>query len=83
MRAVLEEEARAGWVLVEKFDDSRLRLKRPQSARAADDSLDFDPYRTQLGMSDGSVALVSVGIGCGVMALLGVIVTVLVLVNRR
>jgi hypothetical protein len=32
LKKYLEEEGRAGWVLVEKFDDNRLRLKRPASA---------------------------------------------------
>ncbi len=34
LRQALAEEAQAGWVLVEKFDNGRLRLKRPASARA-------------------------------------------------
>ncbi len=50
LRSVLEEEARAGWTLVEKFDDSRLRLKRPASARARDDALEFDARRTWVGI---------------------------------
>ena len=29
LRAVLDEEKRGGWTLVEKFDDQRIRLKRP------------------------------------------------------
>jgi hypothetical protein len=29
MQQVCEEEAQSGWVLVEKFDDARLRFKRP------------------------------------------------------
>src|SRR5437868_8657230 len=36
MREILDDEARAGWVLVEKFDNQRIRLKRPHSARSAD-----------------------------------------------
>jgi hypothetical protein len=43
---ILEEEARAGWLLVEKFDNNRVRLKRPTTARNGDATLDFDPYRT-------------------------------------
>lgn len=42
----LREEAMAGWTLMEKFDDKRLRLKRPVSARQQDSSLPFNPYRT-------------------------------------
>jgi hypothetical protein len=33
LRSILEEEARAGWTMIEKFDDTRVRLKRPASAR--------------------------------------------------
>ncbi len=32
LRKVCAEEAQAGWVLLEKFDNSRLRFKRPLSA---------------------------------------------------
>ena len=42
----LQEEAAGGWTLMEKFDNKRLRLKRPVSARDRDSSLDFNPYRT-------------------------------------
>ena len=49
LRRVVEEEARAGWVLLEKFDDMRLRFKRPISARDNDHRLDFDPYRSHYG----------------------------------
>ena len=45
-RQSLLEEAAAGWTLMEKFDDKRLRLKRPVSARQQDSSLPFNPYRT-------------------------------------
>ncbi len=51
LRSILEEEGRAGWTLIEKFDDSRVRLKRPARARAGDADLGFDPHRTWVGMS--------------------------------
>ncbi len=38
-------ESAAGWMLLEKLDDKRLRLTRPVSARDGDTALDFDPYR--------------------------------------
>ena len=44
-RQGLAEGAEAGWSLLEKFDNTRLRLKRPVSAREHDELLDFDPYR--------------------------------------
>jgi len=56
LRQVCDEEARAGWTLLEKFDDSRLRFKRPISARAGDANLEIDPYRTQYGISQAGIA---------------------------
>jgi hypothetical protein len=61
LQQVLDDEARAGWVLVEKFDNSRIRLKRPAKARERDGKLDFDPYRTDAGVSQGTIAVAIVG----------------------
>ena len=61
LKAVLDGEARAGWVYLEKFDNYRVRLKRPVSARKSDASLDFDPYRTFVGTSEGRFALYLLG----------------------
>ncbi len=72
LRQALEEEGRAGWVLVEKFDNQRIRLKRPAAAREQDDYLDFDPYRTHHGMADGKLALLIVGCIFGGLAVVGV-----------
>jgi hypothetical protein len=43
------EEALAGWILLEKFDNRRVRFKRPSHLREDLDpaSLPFDPYRTR------------------------------------
>ena len=57
LRAILEEEGRAGWTLVEKFDNARVRLKRSARARAGDSALGFDPYRTFIGMKQGIFVL--------------------------
>ncbi len=48
LQKLLEEEARAGWIMLEKFDDSRVRFKRPRTARDQDANLPagIDPYRT-------------------------------------
>jgi hypothetical protein len=61
LQQVLAEEARAGWVLVEKFDASRIRLKRPAAARERDGKLDFDPYRTEAGPSQTLLTLAILG----------------------
>lgn len=55
LREALEEEARAGWELVEKFDDYRVRLRRPAAARNDDFALDFDPSRTWVGVSESGM----------------------------
>jgi len=60
LRSVLAEEQRAGWVLLEKFDDTRIRLKRPASAQANDATLDFDARRTFVGMKQGLLAVIIV-----------------------
>ena len=52
-RAALDEEARAGWELVEKLDNSRARLRRSTECRKGDTGLGQDPYRTQVGISEG------------------------------
>jgi len=79
LKKYLEEEGRAGWVLVEKFDDNRLRLKRPASARRGDAALNFDPYRTQVGLSDTGMVFMILGIVFGVM--IGVLGLVALLVR--
>ncbi len=63
LKKLLEEEARAGWIMLEKFDDSRIRFKRPRSARARDSLLptDVDPYRTRYGIPSSKYA-VAVGL---------------------
>jgi hypothetical protein len=70
LQQVLDEEARAGWVLVEKFDNCRIRLKRPSKARERDGKLDFDPYRTHTG---GQQVLIVVLLAAGALALLAII----------
>ena len=56
-RAALDEEARAGWELVEKLDNSRARLRRSTECRQRDAELGQDPYRTQVGMSEVALAM--------------------------
>ena len=81
LQSVLDEEQRAGWTLVEKFDNGRIRLKRPARARTGDAALDFDPMRTWVGMKPGILALLIVGacltssglIALGVLWVVGVL----------
>jgi hypothetical protein len=64
LRAVLEEEKRGGWTLVEKFDDQRIRLKRPASTKMTESDFadGYDPYRTNVGVRQAAVVLGFVGI---------------------
>ncbi len=64
------EEAKAGWTLVEKFDNQRLRFKRPISARAGDVGREFDPYRTEFGVSAGAVVGIVLAIVFGSILLI-------------
>jgi hypothetical protein len=72
LEQLIEEEARAGWVMLEKFDDRRVRFKRPRRARAKDVLLppDVDPYRTRYGAPTAQYAvLASLAIGLVAAAL--------------
>ncbi|MGL4549708.1 MAG: hypothetical protein ACRC33_00865 [Gemmataceae bacterium] len=81
-RAALDEEARAGWELVEKLDNSRARLRRQTECRKRDAELGQDPYRTQVGMSETTLAIsIMAAVLLGVMLLLGGIAGVVKLLN--
>jgi len=51
LQQVCEEEAKAGWILLEKLDERRLRFKRPMALRdlIRPETLKIDPYRCQYG----------------------------------
>lgn len=74
LRAVLEEEKKGGWVLVEKFDDCRIRLKRRAGTKImeGDFAEGYDPYRTSLPVSEKTRAVLF-----GVMAVLFVILSLI------
>jgi hypothetical protein len=55
LRAALVDEARAGWNMLEKFDNSRVRVRRPVAARSGDASLGFDAYRTWVGITENQL----------------------------
>jgi len=69
---LVEDEALAGWEMLEKFDNKRIRFRRPIEARKRDHTLpDFvDPYRTQYGSPSQMIAI-AVAV---VVLLLGVLV---------
>ncbi|HIK10668.1 MAG TPA: hypothetical protein IGS52_10435 [Oscillatoriaceae cyanobacterium M33_DOE_052] len=57
---LITEEALAGWSLLEKLDDRRVRFKRPVALRDTIDvsQLNFDPYRSHYGPETEYVSLV-------------------------
>jgi len=83
LKQACEEEAQAGWVLVEKFDDLRLRFKRPAGAKNRDSYLPFDAYRTQYGMSKNKFAGIIVGVTIGVTILFGAVIFLIVHMTGR
>jgi hypothetical protein len=85
LEKLVKEEALAGWILIEKFDNTRVRFKRPFSARQNDARLPegVDPYRTQYGMSPALfVTLLTIAIvGVSLLFTLFVVLLVGVLVG--
>ncbi|NMC43183.1 MAG: hypothetical protein GYA46_04620 [candidate division Zixibacteria bacterium] len=58
VQKVCQEEARAGWEMIEKFDEYRIRFKRRIDKRSGDRQLDFNPYRTTIGFGEGRIAAI-------------------------
>jgi hypothetical protein len=77
---LVNEEAQSGWILLEKFDNTRVRFKRPLSARRNDASLPqgVDPYRTQYGLSPLVFALILTGVIVGASLLFTLFIFLLI-----
>lgn len=74
----LHEEAQAGWQLVEKLDDGRVRLRRSVEWRIKDAHLTQDPYRTRVGMGEMKLVFVILGSIFGTLITIGLVVFFLV-----
>lgn len=74
LQDLIEEESQAGWEMIEKFDEYRVRFKRPRSARRNDVNLPsyIDPYRTQYGVGRQNLIVI------GLVVMLGLFVAGLV-----
>lgn len=73
LQKLVDEEARAGWELLELFDDSRVRFKRRRSEKAKDVLLPpgINPYRTIFRMASPSMTVawvILIGIVVGLFA---------------
>ena len=51
--AVIREQAQFGWIFLEKFDNSRIRFKRPASEASNDRGRPGDPYATSSKVAGG------------------------------
>lgn len=63
LQRAIAEERQGDWELLEKFDESRVRFRRPVGARRQDASRPqgYDPYRTTYGISEAGIALWVIG----------------------
>ncbi|MBN2499402.1 MAG: hypothetical protein JXB38_01465 [Anaerolineales bacterium] len=81
LQTVIQQEGMSGWRMVEKFDDSRVRFKRPVEAAKDDFKLPpgIDPYRTSYGVSEGALGAT---IGLSILGVVAVIVTIILLAEN-
>ncbi len=75
VQQLCREEARAGWEMLEKFDEYRIRFKRRVDNRPNDQFLKFDPYRTSVGFGINHIVAVILGVaalGVGVAIMMAI-----------
>lgn len=78
LQQAVAEEAEFGWELVEKFDNQRLRFKRPTSVRNLPVPSGSDPYRTEFGMSEGALVFYVIAAITLGLVLLGVLASLFI-----
>jgi len=78
IQKLCQEESKAGWEMVEKFDNNRIRFKRRVEMRSKDQYLDIDPYRTTYGISSGKLGFLIAG---SVLITVGLILTLVLLMK--
>ncbi|HOD66364.1 MAG TPA: hypothetical protein PK186_08865 [candidate division Zixibacteria bacterium] len=74
------DEAQAGWEMIEKFDNNRIRFKRRTDRRANDHLLPFDPYRTNYGIGEGRMAAVVI---TSMVVVIGLVIVLALLFGDR
>ncbi|MCK5124732.1 MAG: hypothetical protein KAR42_00605 [candidate division Zixibacteria bacterium] len=62
LKKVRDEEAQNGWEMVEKFDNNRVRFKRKANRHSGDNLSGIDPYRTTVGIGNGNLVAMILGI---------------------
>jgi hypothetical protein len=75
---MLQEEGQAGWELVEKLDDGRVRLRRSIECRTKDAHLTQDPYRTRIGIGEVQLVFIILGSVFGTLGFIALMVFVLI-----
>lgn len=74
---IMAEESKAGWQLVEKYDNYKMRLQRDISNRSNDKNLGFDAYRSQVGVNNiivyGITTIVTLGVVYAIFVLVGAV----------
>lgn len=85
LQKLIDEEAQSGWVMLEKFDDRRVRFKRRRSARSSDAMRPegVDPYRTQYGSPQENRAFLVMVTLLGLLLAIGLGLLVLFMVGGR
>ena len=76
---VCEEESHAGWRMVEKCDNHRLRFKRPANMEVDDLLCPVDPYRTVYRVNSPNLGKLTVAVTTGIV--LGGSLTMLAIAN--
>jgi len=71
---IMAEESKAGWQLLEKLDNYKLRLQRNISHRSKDQDLGFDAYRSQVGVNNMIVYSITAAVTLGVVYAIFVLV---------
>jgi hypothetical protein len=71
VEAVVEEQSVFGWVLVEIFDQNRIRFKRPETEAAKDEFREGNPYSTVSNASGAGCLSMAAGLLLGAAVLVG------------
>jgi hypothetical protein len=79
VQQLCDQEAKAGWEMVEKFDDARIRFKRRVEKRSSDRHLDFDPYRTRVGITEAAIGWI---VGISVAVTIGIAILAIFIVKN-
>ena len=83
LRAVIQQERRAGWIMVEKMSDWQVRFKRPDDAYLRDGELPptVDPYRMVYTFSEQANWLYALIMAAGIFFVIFAMVILVMVVS--